>query len=173
MAVGLGASRSKDLVRAAEAEKNLGRLRDVATEQKNTYWSNQIEVQRREVAAWILQATGKPAEAVLAMQSAAELEESMDKSPVTPGAVIPARELLAQLLQAQARPQEAVAEYEAVLKTAPNRFNAVWGAASSAEAAGDAATASKYFRKLAEVGVGNERPELEAARQKAGAIARN
>ncbi len=173
MAVGLGASHSKDLARAAEAEKNLARLRDAAAQQKNTYWSNQIEVQRQEVAAWIMQASGKPAEAAAAMRSAAELEESMDKSPVTPGAVIPARELLAQLLQAQVRQQEAITEYEAVLKTAPNRFNALWGAASSAEAAGNAAAASKYFRKLADVGVGNERPELETARKKAGAVARN
>ncbi len=172
MAVGLGASHSKDLARAAEAEKNLARLRDAA-QQKNMYWSNQIEVQRQEVAAWIMQASGKPADAATAMRSAAELEESMDKSPVTPGAVVPARELLARLLQEQARPQEAVMEYEAVLKTAPNRFNALWGAASSAEEAGNATTASKYFRKLADVGVGSERPELETARKKAGAVARN
>ena len=173
MAVGLGSSRTKNLPRAAEAEKNLARLRDVATEQKNAYWSSQIEVQRQEVAAWILQISGKPTEAIAAMRSAAELEESMDKSPATPGAVVPARELLAQLLQEQGRPQDAVPEYETVLKTAPNRFNALWGAASSAEAAGNAPVASKYFRKLADVGVGNERRELETARKKAGAVARN
>src|SRR5580765_6655020 len=51
MAVGLGAAHSKDLARAGEAEKNLARLRDAAAQQKNTYWSNQIEVQRQEVAA--------------------------------------------------------------------------------------------------------------------------
>jgi hypothetical protein len=148
-------------------------LRDTVAQQKNTYWSNQIEVQRQEVAAWIMQASGKSAESAAAMRSAVELEESMDKSPVTPGAVVPARELLAQLLQEQARPQEAMAEFGIVLKTAPNRFNALWGAASSAEAAGNGAAASKYYRKLAEVGVGSERPELETARKKAGALARN
>jgi tetratricopeptide (TPR) repeat protein len=173
MAVGLGSAHSKDLVRAAEAEKNLARLRDAAAQLKNTYWSNQIEVQRREVAAWIMQASGKPAEAVAGMRSAAELEESMDKAPVTPGAIIPARELLAELLHEQGRHQEALADYETVLKTAPNRFNALWGAASSAEAAGDAAVAAKYFRKLADVGASGERPELELARKKSAAIARN
>jgi tetratricopeptide (TPR) repeat protein len=173
MAVGLGAAQVNDLARATEAGKNLARLRDAAAEQKNTYWSKQIEVQRQEVAAWALQASGKATEAVAAMRAAAELEESMDKSPVTPGAVVPARELLAQLLREQKRPQEALVEFEAVLQTAPNRFDALWGAASSAEAAGNAGAASKYFRKLAEVGVGNERPELESARKKAGAVARN
>jgi tetratricopeptide (TPR) repeat protein len=119
-----------------------------------------------------MQQSGKTAEAITGMRSAAELEETMDKSPVTPGPVVPARELLAQLLQEQARPQQALTEYEAVLKTAPNRFNALWGAASSAEAAGDSATASKYFQKLAAAGVGSERPELEIARKKATAVAK-
>lgn len=161
-----------DLPRAAEAEKNLTRLRDAAQPQ-NAYWSSQIEVQRREVAAWMEQASGKHEQALADMRAAAELEETMDKDAVTPGAIVPARELLAQMLQVQKKPQEALPEYEAVLKTAPNRFNALWGAASSAEAAGNSTKAAVYFRKLAEVGVGTERPELETARQKAGALARN
>ena len=55
----------------------------------------------------------------------------------------------------------ALAEYESVLKLAPNRFNALYGAASAAEAKGDAAAAADYFRKLAIVGAGGERPELQ------------
>lgn len=172
MAVGLGAAHSKDVTRAAEAERNLARLRD-ASAASNAYWSNQVEVQRREVTASIAQASGKPDDAVAGMRSAAELEESMDKDAITPGAIVPARELLAQLLQAQGRSQDAFAEYEAVLKPAPNRFNALWGAASAAEAAGNTSAASKYFQKLAEIGVGTERPELEIARKKAATIARN
>lgn len=97
----------------------------------------------------------------------------MDKDAVTPGAIVPARELLAQLLQAQNRPKDALVEYEAVLKPAPNRFNALWGAASTAEAAGDTKAATKYFQKLAEIGVGTERPELKTARKKAATIAKN
>jgi hypothetical protein len=107
------------------------------------------------------------------MRSAAELEESMDKDSVTPGAVVPSRELLAQMLQLQNHPQESFKEYEAVLRTAPNRFNALWGAASTAESSGDTASAAKYFGKLVEVGTGTERPELETARKKVGVIARN
>ena len=172
MAVGIGAARSNDLTRAAQAEHNLAMLRDAA-QPKSTYWSNQIEVQRREVAAWIAQASGKPEDAIAGINSATELEESMDKDAVTPGAVVPARELLGQMLQLQNRPQDSLKEYETVLKTAPNRFNALWGAASMAESAGDASTASMYFRKLVDVGVGAERPELETARKKAGVIAQN
>jgi tetratricopeptide (TPR) repeat protein len=125
-----------------------------------------VEVQRREVAGWIAQQSGKPDEAARLLRSAAELEESMDKHPVTPGAVVPAREFLAQLLVLQKQPKQALAEYEAVLKTAPNRFNAIYGAATAAEAVGDVATAGRYFQKLTEVAVGNERPELAKAREK-------
>jgi tetratricopeptide (TPR) repeat protein len=172
MAIGISAARSNDLTRAAEAERNLITLRDAA-QPKSIYWSSQIEVQRREVAAWIAQASGKSKDAIAGMHSATELEESMDKDAVTPGAVIPARELLAQILQLQNRPQDSFKEYESVLKTAPNRFNALWGAAITAESSGDSSTASKYFGKLLEVGVGTERLELETARKKARVIAQN
>jgi tetratricopeptide (TPR) repeat protein len=166
MAAGIGSARIGNLERASQAEKSLASLRDVSGKQNNTYWSNQIEVQRREVAAWIAQKAERNAEAIATMRSAAELEESMDKHAVTPGAVTPAREMLAQLLSLGNHPQEALAEYEAVLKVAPNRFNALYGAGCAAEASGNAGEASRYFQKLTEVATGDERPELVTARKK-------
>jgi uncharacterized protein HemY len=80
--------------------------------------------------------------------------------------VTPAREMLAELLMIEHRPKESLVEYQTELKIAPNRFNALYGAARAAEAAGDATTASGYFRKLTEVAVGDERVELKTARQK-------
>ena len=96
----------------------------------------------------------------------------MDKHAVTPGAVTPAREMLAEMLMLAKHPQDALTEYEAVLKVAPNRFNALYGAATSADVAGNASVATTYFQKLLEVGVGNERPELTTARKKLGISAR-
>jgi hypothetical protein len=165
MAIGIGCARSGDVARASQAEHTLASLRDAAASQ-NQYWSNQIEVQRREVAAWISEKDGKASDALATMRSAAELEESMDKHAVTPGAVIPAREMLAELQSLHNRPQLALEEYQAVLKIAPNRFNALYGAASAAEAAGNATLASKFFQKLTDIAVGNERPELVSARKK-------
>lgn len=170
-AIGVGSARSGGLERASEAEKALATLRDVTSKQNNTYWANQIEVQRREVAAWIAEQSGKGADAVATMRTAAELEESMDKNAVTPGAITPAREMLAQLLALGHHPAESLAEYEAVLKVAPNRFNALYGAATAAEAAGNLSAANRYFRKLTEIGVGEERPELVTARRKAAVVA--
>src|SRR5712664_4055515 len=158
-AIGEGSARSGNLDRAATAEQKLAALRDVASKQNNVYWSNQIEVQRREVAAWIAGQTGKKSEAIAQMRSAAELEESMDKNAVTPGAVTPAREMLAELLLLEKKPQESLTAYEAVLKVAPNRFNALYGAARAAEALGNEAVAKQYIQKLSEISPGDERPK--------------
>ncbi len=165
-AIGVGSARSKNLEKAAQVEQKLAALRDSIAKQNNSYWSNQVEVERREVAAWIAEQNGKLEDALKLARSAAELEESMDKAAVTPGAVTPAREILAELLMIGQQSKESLVEYQAVLKIAPNRFNALYGAAKAAEACGDATTASGYFRKLTEVAVGDERPELKAARQK-------
>lgn len=165
-AIGVGSARSGNLVRASQAEKTLASLRDATTKQNNTYWSNQIEVQRLEVAAWIAEKSGKGADALSTIRSAAEWEESMNKDAVTPGAVTPAREMFAQLLALENHPRQSLTEYEAVLKIAPNRFNALYGAGCAAEVAGNTTTANKYFQKLIEVAVGNERPELLAACKK-------
>jgi len=170
-AIGTGSVRLKDSARAAQAEQALADLRDEARP-RDTYWSNQIEVQRREVAACIQEQQGKSTEALATMRSATELEESMDKHAVTPGAIVPAREILAQMLVRARRPQEALIEYEAVLKVAPNRFNALYGAGQAAGDAGNQAAAQQYFRKLTEIAVGEERPELLAARKAVATTAR-
>lgn len=165
-AIGVGSARSKNLVRASQAEKALASLRDATARQNNTYWSNQIEVQRLEVAAWIAQKSGKDADALSTIRSAAELEESMNKDAVTPGAVTPAREMFAQMLSLENYPRRSLTEYEAVLQIAPNRFNALYGAGRAAEVAGNTAASHKYFQQLIKVAVGSERPELSAARKK-------
>jgi tetratricopeptide (TPR) repeat protein len=165
-AIGIGSARSKNMERAVHAEAKLAALRDATAKRDNPYWSNQVEVERREVAAWIAEQNGKSADALQLSRSASELEESMDKAAVTPGAVTPAREMLAELLLLEHQPKESLTEYEGVLKAAPNRFDALYGAARAAEAAGDESAASNYFQKLIAVSVGDERPELKTARQK-------
>jgi tetratricopeptide (TPR) repeat protein len=165
MAIGVGSARTGNAKRASEAEQALGQLRDAAAK-LDPYWSKQIEVQRQEVAAWIAQQGADPAQSITLITAAADLEESMDKHAVTPGAVVPAREMLAQMLVEQKRPQEALQAYEAVLKVAPKRFNAIYGAATAADAAGDSTRAHKLYSELIEVSAANERKELDVARKK-------
>jgi tetratricopeptide (TPR) repeat protein len=165
MAVGLGAARSGNLSRAAEAEQNLTRLREVA-QLKSEYWSKQIEVQRREVEAWIAQESGKSKDALAGMRSATELEESMDKDAVTPGAIVPARELVGDLLLELNQPAEARVEFENTLRTTPNRFNTLAGAARAAKFSGDDQSAKRYYAKLLALcdHADGDRPELKEAR---------
>lgn len=172
-AVGVGAARSGNLKRASEATQTLEGLRDETAKRDKNYWFKQVEVQIQEVEAWIAQQSGDEKKALTLMTGAAELEESMDKHAVTPGAVVPAREMLGQVLLEQKHPLQALEAFEAVLRVAPKRFNALYGAASAAEAAGDAAIARKYFQQLIEISVSDERPELVQARAKVSVTARN
>ena len=47
-----------------------------------------------EVIAWTAQADGKPDEAATIMRTAADEEDAIEKLPVTPGPIVPAREQL-------------------------------------------------------------------------------
>ncbi|HXY51381.1 MAG TPA: hypothetical protein VEI01_18165 [Terriglobales bacterium] len=165
-AIGVGSARAHDLDRAIRSERALASIREKLSQQRELYWSDQAEVQRREVEAWIKEANRDTTDALRTMRSAAELEESMEKDVVTPGAIVPAREMLAELLLLHDQAKDSLAEYQAVLKIAPNRFNALYGAARAAEGSSNPTLARSYFKKLTEVAAGEERPELMTARAK-------
>ena len=167
----VGAARSGDL---AEAEMQVERLASLqqGLASRDPYWAGQVEIQRRAGAAWLAYARGKREEALKLMQSAADLESTTEKHPVTPGAVIPAREFLADMLIDLGRPGEALMEYEGVLDASPNRFNAMTGAAQAAEKSGDLIKAKAYYSKLAKLAdrTDSDRPQLTQAK---GFLARN
>jgi tetratricopeptide (TPR) repeat protein len=125
-----------------------------------------VEIWRLEAAGWTAQSEGKPEEARKLLASAAKLEDSTEKHPVTPGPIQPAREMLADLLMEQKQPAAALTEYEMVLQGSPNRFNALYGAARGAELAGDEAKARTHFTALMTLAGsnGSSRRELGEAR---------
>ncbi len=144
----LGAARMRDAERAKEDLRALQELRRALSQDAHAYWRAQLEVQDKAAQAWIAQAEGQEEEALALMRSAADLEDGVDKLPVTPGEVVPARELLADMLLEQHRNREALAEYEAVLGAAPNRFNALYGAGTAAERMGDKPRARFHYEQL-------------------------
>ncbi len=93
----------------------------------NAYWAAQTEVLRTEVVAWAAQAHGNTQEAEVRMRAAADGEDAMEKLPVTPGPIVPAREQLGELLILQNRRQEAAEAFRAVLVDAPGRKGALAG----------------------------------------------
>ena len=163
----LGASRSGDTAAARTAIERLTAMQKSLAEAKEDYWATQVEIQRLGASAWLAHTEGKRDEALKLMRAAADLEDTTEKHPVTPGAVLPARELLAELLLDLREPQQALREFEASLRVLPNRFNGLYGAAKAAELSGDKNKASTFYAKLTALGERGDgsRPELQAAKK--------
>jgi tetratricopeptide (TPR) repeat protein len=96
-------------------------------EEGNVYWAHMTEALGKAVEAWILYARGDTEAALALMSEAADLEDSMDKHPTTPGEVLPVRELYAELLLKEDRVTEALEAFQASLERTPNRRNALLG----------------------------------------------
>lgn len=147
----LGAARSGNAAAARQEVDRLTALRDTLEKAKDTYWSGQVEIQRRGASAWVALAEGREADAVRLMREAADLEDATEKAAVTPGPIKPARELLGEMLLQLKRPGDALVEFEAAMKKEPNRFRALYGAAQAAAAAGKPAQAATYYASLREI----------------------
>jgi hypothetical protein len=100
------------------------------------------------------------------MRSAADLEGTIDKNPVTPAWTVPARELLGELLLELKQPADALREFEASLKTEPNRFNGIAGAAKAAELSGERDRARVLYSRLVlqTAHADADRPEIREAK---------
>ena len=133
---GLGLTRSG---RAAEARTEIDRLRQIEEQLRtsgNSYWATQVGILTREGMAWSAQADKKPDEAAALMRASADEEDAIEKLPVTPGPIVPAREQLGYLLLEQNHPELALKEFETALANAPGRHGALQGAAHAAELSG-------------------------------------
>ena len=133
---------------------------------KQTYWAEQVDIQQRAAGAWAARAEGKSDEALKLMRAAADLEDSTEKHPVTPGPIIPARELLGEMLLDLNQPALALVEFETSAKREPHRLNGLAGAARSAELAGDPVKARALYAQLLALcaHADTERPELRHAK---------
>ncbi len=130
---GLGLARSGHPAEAAGTTKELQRLEDCLRESGNTYWAAQVGIMKREIMAWTSQAQGKQPDAVTLLRAAADEEDSMEKLPVTPGPIIPAREQLGDLLLEQGHPEQAAREFQAALTSSPGRRGSLQGASEAAD----------------------------------------
>ena len=171
LAKAIGAARSGDVATARSAVEALNAIKERLTDQKETYWAEQAEIQRRSAAAWVMFAEGRRSEALAGMRAAAQLEDATEKAAVTPGPLAPARELVGEMLLEMNQPADALEAYAATLQREPNRFRALYGAARSAALAGDREKARRYaatLLKVCEAADRPGRPELAEARRLAG-----
>lgn len=163
---GLGAARSGNTAGAQEALTVLDAIHANLVKAGQQYWSVIIDAQRKTVAAWLDFLEDRKDSAVQLMEEAARLEGSVDKNPVTPGSVLPARELLGEMLLLSGKPEKAIMAFETSLETAPNRFNSLYGVGSAAERMGNMEIAESYYKALMQISAradGN-RPEIEQTR---------
>ncbi len=162
----LGASRTGKTEAAREDVEQLASIRDTLTQGNDQYWADQVDIQSESATAWITLAEGKGEEALRQMRSAADHEDRTDKNNVTPGVILPARELLGEMLLELKQPAQAMLEFEVTLRTAPNRFNALSGAARAAKLSGDNEKAKTYYARLLTIcaHADGDRTELQDAR---------
>jgi tetratricopeptide (TPR) repeat protein len=130
---GLGSARTGQLQRAQKAIDHLKELENLLRTEGNQYWAGQTAILAREVAAWSAEEVQKREESVKLMREAADDEDAIEKLPVTPGPIVPAREQLAYLLLRQNQPCLAQKEFAKSLDLAPGRRASVQGSARAAE----------------------------------------
>ena len=119
------------LNKISEAEKELDTLKNLyqtlSTQKNKASETAQVDVQIKTAGAWIELKKGNISSAKDLMMAAADKEDAMEKHPVTPGSVLPARELLGEMLLELNEPGLAVKEFEKDLKINPNRRNGTIG----------------------------------------------
>jgi hypothetical protein len=161
----VGAARNGDPAAAEADVRELARIVE-SLKGKDAYWATEVEVQRLTGAAWVEFANGNRDSGIALMRSAADLEDSNEKSSLTPARMLPARELLADMLLAASKPAEALSEYEKSQVREPNRYRGLYGAGQAAAQLNNRDKARYYFARLLEMaGPGVRSPDLQAVRQ--------
>ncbi len=163
----LGLAHAGNIAQARAEIAELTEIEQTVRQHQEDYdWAGQVEVQRLAAVAWLNHAEGNQESALRSMRAAADLEDTMAKHPVTPGPVLPARELLGELLMELDQPARALPEFEEVLRSSPNRFNSIYGAARAAEICRDLKKAKTRYSQLLQLcgHADTQRLELQNAR---------
>ena len=159
----IGAARSGDV---AGARASLGKLKTTiaARQAHNKQMGNSgypgEALDQMEAEAWLAFAEGNTDAALQGMRKAVRREQedgvSYDR--------VPAREMQADMLLQLKRPADALEAYKAALRDSPRRFDSLYGAAQSAELAGNAAEAREYYTTLVQnCAADADRPEVKQA----------
>jgi len=162
IAKAIGAARSGNL---NQARDNLDQLRAIVRglAESDKEVSGAVERELQITVPWIEHLEGRDEDALRLLRSLADKETGISEA----NQAIPPREMLGDMLLELKRPEESLAEYAAELKTNPNRFNSLYGAARAAELAEQKDKARRYYAALVANcrGSNSERPELMHAKE--------
>jgi tetratricopeptide (TPR) repeat protein len=151
-----------DSAAAQDALKHGNELIEATRKGDKPYLADSLKDAHDVMQAWADYASGKNTEAVALLRSVADTEDKIGKGETD----LPVREMLADMLMDMQKPQEALVEYETSLRTDPNRFNGLYGAAQAAEMSHQKDKAAAYFAQLLKNcnGSTSDRPELAQAK---------
>jgi len=163
---GLGMARSGNAAGARGEIQTIGQIRSGLDKAGDSYWASRSEEHMLAISAWIAFAESNREQALKFMRAAADLEDGRIKHVAMENEIYPMRELLAELLLESGQAVAALNEFETSLKSTPNRYRGLWGAARAADAAGDRTKAAGYFAKVVELtrNADTPRPEIALAR---------
>ncbi len=155
----IAAGHLRDRAAAEQAVHNYDSALEAVRKSTYAYVADQMTTSRDEAHAWMAFTQGNTTESTRLLSSVAEKQDRTGKGEVE----IPAREMLADMLLELNRPADALAQYETSLKTDPNRFNSLCGAAHAAELAQQPEKARAYYQALLSGREGIRHPELARA----------
>ena len=151
-----------DAAAAQDALKHYDEQLEATRKGPRPYLADGLKDEHQIVQAWTAYAQGHSEDAVRQLRAVADDQDRIGKGETE----LPAREMLADMLLDLRRPQEALTEYEISLRTDPNRFNGLYGAAQAATEAQQREKASAYYAQLLKncEGIHSDRPELAQAK---------
>jgi len=158
----VAAGHLRDAAAAEDALKHYDQMVDLTRKSRKAYIADSMKQGRKEIEAWADFAAGKDSEAVGKLREVAEEQDKTGKGETD----LPAREMLADMLLSAGKAQDALYEYENSLRTDPNRFNGLAGAAAAAAKLEQKDKAASYYAQLLKncSGSHSDRPELQQAK---------
>ncbi len=130
---GLGLARNGHAKDSEKESATLGQIAAQLRQAGNQYWATQVDIMRREVEAWSAQSLLRTQSAIELLSGAAHDEDAIEKLPLTPGPILPAREQLGELLLEQHNFSAAARAFETAAANAPGRRRGRIGAAQAAQ----------------------------------------
>jgi len=151
-----------DAAAAQDALKHYDELLDAVQKGPRSYIADSLNNEHQLVQAWAAYAAGQSDDALRLLRAVADDQDKVGKGETE----LPAREMLADMLLDLQRPQDALTEYEISLRTDPNRFNGLYGAAQAATQLHQKDQASTYYSQLLKncEGIHSDRAELAQAK---------
>lgn len=147
---------------AQDALKHYDELLEATRTSNKPYMAGNLKNEHEQVQAWAAYANGDTEKALSLLREVADTQDKIGKGETE----LPAREMLADMLLDLQRPKEAFEQYEISLRTDPNRFNGLYGAAQAAAQSQQKEIAARYYAQLLKncAASKSDRPELTQAK---------